>query len=70
MNKITLILSLLVFLTGCIEQEVSELQDREGIKYQINSEKPFTGKLIKRYENRLNQLEEHYEQGKLNGVTK
>ena len=68
MKKIILILISLLFLAGCMEKEVSELQARAGVKYEIKSEIPFTGKLIKRYENGLKKLEEHYDNGKLSEV--
>ncbi|MBT7575962.1 MAG: hypothetical protein HN642_02415, partial [Methylococcales bacterium] len=69
MKKIILILISLLFLAGCMEKEVSELQARAGVKYEIKSEIPFTGKLIKRYENGLKKLEEHYDNGKLSGLS-
>ncbi len=51
--KITiLILISLLFLTGC-EKEVTSLQDRGGVKYEINSEVGFTGK-YKEYIKSLN----------------
>jgi antitoxin component YwqK of YwqJK toxin-antitoxin module len=52
MKNTILILISLLFLTGVSEgKEVSSLQDRGGVKYEINSEKPFTGRLVKKYEN-------------------
>ena len=50
MKNTILILIPLLFLTGC-EKEVSSLQDRGGVKYEINSETPFTGRLVEKYEN-------------------
>ena len=50
MNITILILILFLFLTGC-EKEVSSLQNRGGVKYEFNSETPFTGKLVEKYEN-------------------
>ncbi len=48
MKNTILILISLLFLTGC-EKEVSSLQDRGGVKYEINSEVGFTGKYVEFY---------------------
>ena len=49
MKNLTLILIPLLLLTGCMEEkEVSSLQDRDGVKYEINSEVGFTGRLVKK----------------------
>ena len=49
-------------------KNVSHLQDRNGIKYEVNSEKPFTGILVKKYKNRQKKIEEHYKDGRLDGL--
>ena len=69
MKNTILILISLLFVTGCMEEkEVSYLQDRNGIKYEINSEVGFTGKYVKKYENGQKLVERHYKDGKLEGL--
>ena len=68
MKNTILILISLLFLTGCMEEkEVSSLQDRGGVKYEINSETPFTGKLVKKYEGGQKEFEWDYTNGELDG---
>ena len=68
MKSTILILISLLFLTGCMEEkEVSSLQDRGGVKYEINSETPFTGKLVKKYEGGQKEFEWDYTNGELDG---
>jgi len=60
----------LALLTGFIgEKIVTELQDRGGTKYEKNTEEPFTGKYVKYYEDGQKKLEEHYKNGKLEGIS-
>ena len=67
-NSILILLSLL-FVTGCMEEkEISYLQDRNGIKYEINQEDPFSGKYVKKYENGQKKLEGNYKNGELEGL--
>jgi hypothetical protein len=70
MKNTILILISLLFLTGCEkeEKEVTSLQDRNGIKYEINSEVGFTGRLVKKYDNGQKRFEKHYKDGKLGGL--
>lgn len=65
-NSILILISLL-FVPGC-EKEVTSLQDRGGVKYEVNSETSFRGKLVKKYENGQKTVEEHYKDGKLDGL--
>ena len=52
MKNTILILISLLFLTGISEgKEIPYLQDRNGIKYEVNSETPYTGKSVKYYIN-------------------
>jgi antitoxin component YwqK of YwqJK toxin-antitoxin module len=69
MKKSILIFISLMFLTGCMEErEVSSLQDRGGVKYEINSEVGFTGKYVEKYENGQKSLEIHYKDGMKDGL--
>ena len=66
-NTILILISLLL-LTGCMEEkEVSSLQDRDGVKYEINSEVGFTGRLVKKYEDGQKEFEWDYTNGELDG---
>ncbi len=50
------------------EKEVTSLQDRNGIKYEVNSVESFTGKYVKYYDNGQKKVEKHYKDGKLDGL--
>jgi antitoxin component YwqK of YwqJK toxin-antitoxin module len=63
-NVVYIVLSL-VLLTGFSgEKVVTYLQDRGGVMYEPNTEVPFTGVLVKKYDNGQNKKEEHYKDGK------
>jgi antitoxin component YwqK of YwqJK toxin-antitoxin module len=69
-NVLYIVLSFLL-LTGCTgEQEVTFLQDRDGVKYEPNTEVGFTGVYVEKYDNGQKKLEEHYKNGKLVGISK
>jgi len=71
MKNTILILISLLFLTGVSEgKEVSYLQDRNGIKYEVNTDVGFTGKYVEKYENGHGQKnsERNYKDGKLEGL--
>ena len=72
MKKLLLLL-FLIPLISCTEdwtgeKEVTFLQDRDGIKYEVNSEVGFTGKYVKYYENEQKFVEENYKNGKKDGL--
>ena len=63
--------SLLIVITYGLfdsEKEVTSLQDRGGVKYEINSEVGFTGKDVEKYENGQKKVEEHLKLGKKHGL--
>ncbi len=62
-------LSFLLFLIG-YGKEVDTLLERNGIKYEINSTTPYTGKFKENYYNGKLKVEESYKKGKLEGVYK
>jgi len=71
MKKTILILITLLFLTGVSEgKEVTYLQDRNGIKYEVNQEEPFSGKYVEYHKNGhgQKQSEENYKNGGLDGL--
>ncbi len=57
-----------------VPEEIKPLQDRNGIKYEINSKTPFTGKIISKipgedYISSLKETQEsYYENGKKDGI--
>ena len=72
MKKLLLLL-FLIPLISCTEdwtgeKEVTFLQDRDGIRYEVNSEVGFTGKYVEYFENGQKHIEEHLKLGKRNGL--
>jgi len=70
MKHIALILISFLFLTGVSEgKEVSSLQDRNGVRYEVNSEISFTGKLVEKYWNGQKEYEGNFKDGKRDGLS-
>ena len=67
MRNFVYIILLLALLTGC-EKSVTYLEDSGGVKYEKNTEEPFTGKYVKFYQDGQKKLEEHYNNGKKEGL--
>ncbi len=58
-----------LFLTGVSEaKEVSYLQYRNDVSYEVNSETPYTGKLVELHWNGKKKREATYKNGKLDGL--
>jgi hypothetical protein len=67
-NVLYIVLSL-VLLTGFSGGKVvTYLQDRGGVKYEVNTEVPFTGVYVEKWDNGQKKKEEHYRDGKLDGL--
>ena len=67
-NSILILISLL-FLTGVSEgKEVSYLQDRNGIKYEVNTDVGFTGKYVSYYKNGQKAYKGNFKDGKEEGL--
>ena len=65
----TFIILLLFFLVGCSKPLDDEsLINRGGVKYQQDSQKPYSGKVVGLYENGEKELEGSYKDGKEHGV--
>ena len=62
-------LSFLLFLIGC-GKEVDTLQERNGLKYEINSTTPYTGKFKENYATGELKWELNYKNGKVEGIAK
>lgn len=72
MKKLLLSIFIATVLIGCNspldkEVDISQKQDRNGIVYVVNGEKPFSGKMIGKYENGQIEVSEIYKDGKFNG---
>lgn len=63
-----IIIPIIHWVINAKEKKVSYLQERNWIKYEINSETPFTGKLVKMYDNNQKQREENHKDGRAHGV--
>ncbi len=72
MKNIISILCMSVFLVSCSEErEVTTLQDRNGLMYQSNQEKPFNGTFVEYsvYGQEKKRAEENYKNGKKDGLS-
>ena len=65
MRKLTTLFLGLILLTSCGENEVdsSKLVERRGLTYEVNSETPFTGVSLTKYDNDQIKEKVHYEEG-------
>lgn len=73
MKKSLVLLSLVILLFGCggmKEVDISKKEEKNGIVYVENQKKPFTGKIISKYENGQIKMESQYKDGKLEGTVK
>ena len=66
MKKTLLIVLPLLLIVGCSKEPINEnsLLDRNGVKYQQDSQKPYSGKVFRLYENGEKKLEGSYKDGK------
>jgi antitoxin component YwqK of YwqJK toxin-antitoxin module len=74
MKNVFSILCLVLFLTSCSEKqegEVIHLQERKGLMFESNQEKPFTGKYIEYsvFGQEKKRAEKNYKDGKRNGLS-
>lgn len=67
MKKVLYLLGGILLFTSCMEKEIeiSKLQERNGITYEVNQTKGFTGKAISKYENGQIKIESYYKNGKI-----
>lgn len=70
MKKLIIMLVCLFTFWGCMEKEmdISQKQVRNGIVYVVGNEKPFTGKMIGKYDNGQIKISEQYKNGLANGT--
>ena len=70
--KTVLCLLMLVFAGGCGEERVidpEQLQDRGGIFYAVNDEKPYSGRVVDFFGNRQKAKEITFKNGKQSGLS-
>ena len=66
-----LFIVLIIFSVSCSEEKIisaDKIQVRDGIVYEVNSESPFSGKVIKKYGNGHNKKVTNYQNGVKNGL--
>jgi len=63
-NKLIFILVLIV---GC-SKDLDTLQDRGGLKYEINSSEPFSGSVYREYESGKKEIKGYFKNGKQDGL--
>ena len=70
MNKLLLVaISLLLSMSAYGEEKVvNYLEERNGLQYEVNQEKPYTGKLIEYWENGQKLIETNFKNGKAEGL--
>ena len=69
MKNIFYIVCLSFFLVSSIDaREVSQLEERNGLTYEPNKEKPFTGKYVTYFENGKKEKEGNYKEGEVDGL--
>ena len=72
MKNIFSILCMVLFLLSCAEEhEVTQLQNRNGLMFQLNQEKPFSGTYVEYsvYGPETKRAEENYKNGKKDGLS-
>lgn len=72
MKNVFSTLCMLLFLMSCSEeQEVTHLQNRNGLMFQSNQEKPFTGTFVEYsvFGQDKKRAEKNYKNGKLDGLS-
>lgn len=68
MKKIAIATFILLTLVGCGKEiDISQKQVRKGIVYTVNEDKPFSGKVVGKFENGKDKLVEKFKDGKYDG---
>ena len=74
MKKFLLLIFSIILLSSCYKKErevdISKKQERNGIVYIINESKPYSGKILRKYDNGQILLLMSYKNGKLDGLYK
>ncbi|MEP6278243.1 MAG: hypothetical protein ABJ075_04345, partial [Nonlabens ulvanivorans] len=69
-NKFIIIILVFVSFTTQSQIKKTELEERNGIQYEIGKEKPYTGKVYTYYENNSKESLAEFKNGILNGEIK
>jgi antitoxin component YwqK of YwqJK toxin-antitoxin module len=71
MKKLTILIAMLMAFGGCSKETVEENQllERNWIKYEINSQKPFTGTSVEFYESGQLSRRYNYKDGERHGLS-
>lgn len=66
MKKLTpiIILSLLLLVVGC-STDIESLQKRSNLYYKVNSDKPFSGSILTKYESGQKKIQGYLKDGNL-----
>ena len=69
MKKLThiIILSLLFLIVGC-STDIESLQERNNLYYKVNSDKPFSGSILTKYESGQKKTKGYLKEGKWEGL--
>ena len=69
MKRTTLFITSLVLIVGCSKTvDENKLVERSGLKYEVNTDKPFSGKTFITYENGQNKVEGSWKSGIKDGL--
>ena len=69
MKKLTLLITLLLVIGGCSKEvQYGKLQDRDGLKYEVNSQTPFTGSAVFYHDNGQLKYKWNYKDGEEDGL--
>ena len=69
MKRLLLIILPLLLIIGCSKPlDYESLIDRDGVKYQQDSQKPYSGKVFRLYESGEKEFEGSYKDGKEDGL--
>ena len=63
------ILITISFISIAESKEINEIQERDGLIYEVNTKKPFTGKLVTYWDNGQKKHESNIKKGILHGYT-
>lgn len=68
-KKLTLLIAMLIAIGGCSKEVPSDqLVERGGLKYEVNSQTPFTGTVVDYHDNGQLEWRTHFKDGKLHGL--
>ena len=69
MNKLLPILCLLIIASCSKETSFDQLVKRQGIYYEVNSQTPFSGRVVSYHENGQVEFRRNFKDGKIEGLS-